>query len=525
MYLVRQAGQAHGILGQILLIPAFCFPGQSPEKAGETIQKRQDTGAEGQKLPPLVLRLKREMGYDRDMITEGKGLIDMNGARKIYISMPDKVKEIIRTLRGAGFEAWAVGGCVRDSILGRKPGDWDITTSALPEQTKELFPRTFDTGIQHGTVTVLLEGEGFEVTTYRIDGAYEDSRHPTEVTFTRNLREDLLRRDFTINAMAYSDEEGLVDIFGGLEDLERGVIRCVGNARERFQEDALRILRGVRFAAQLGFELEEETREGMRALAPTLQKISAERIQTELLKILLSGRPDMLRTAWELGITAWFLPEFDRIMATTQETPHHMYTVGEHTLHALLNVRPDKVLRLTMLFHDMGKPDLKTVDEEGTAHFKKHALRSEEITREVMRRLKFDNETLKNVATLVKYHDYRMPVQGKYVRRAMNRIGLDLFPLYLEVRRADVLAQSLYRREEKLADIEGVERLYREALERRDCVTLKDLAVNGRDLIEAGFRPGKELGEILQGLLEEVIREPELNGKERLLALAKEKKK
>ena len=212
-------------------------------------------------------------------------------------------------------------------------------------------------------------------------------------------------------------------------------------------------------------------------------------------------------------------------MATTQETPHHMYTVGEHTLHALLNVRPDKVLRLTMLFHDMGKPDLKTVDEEGTAHFKKHALRSEEITREVMRRLKFDNETLKNVATLVKYHDYRMPVQGKYVRRAMNRIGLDLFPLYLEVRRADVLAQSLYRLEEKLADIEGVERLYREALERRDCVTLKDLAVNGRDLIEAGFRPGKELGEILQGLLEEVIREPELNGKERLLALAKEKKK
>ena len=308
MYLVRQAGQAHGILGQILLIPAFCFPGQSPEKAGETIQKRQDTGAEGQKLPPLVLRLKREMGYDRDMITEGKGLIDMNGARKIYISMPDKVKEIIRTLRGAGFEAWAVGGCVRDSILGREPGDWDITTSALPEQTKELFSRTFDTGIQHGTVTVLLEGEGFEVTTYRIDGAYEDSRHPTEVTFTRNLREDLLRRDFTINAMAYSDEEGLVDIFGGLEDLERGVIRCVGNARERFREDALRILRGVRFAAQLGFELEEETREGMRALAPTLQKISAERIQAELVKLLVSPHPERIQDAYELGITKVILP-------------------------------------------------------------------------------------------------------------------------------------------------------------------------------------------------------------------------
>ena len=449
----------------------------------------------------------------------------MNGARQTHIAMPDKVKEIIRTLRGAGFEAWAVGGCVRDSILGRAPGDWDITTSALPEQTKELFPRTFDTGIQHGTVTVLLEGEGFEVTTYRIDGTYEDSRHPTEVTFTRSLREDLLRRDFTITAMAYSDEEGLVDIFGGMEDLERGVIRCVGDARERFREDALRILRGVRFAAPLGFDLEEEPREGMRELAPTLQRISAERIQTELLKILLSGRPDMLRTAWELGMTAWFLPEFDRMMETSQETPHHMYTVGEHTLHALLNVRPDRVLRLTMLFHDMGKPDLKTVDADGTAHFKKHALRSEELTREVMRRLKFDNETLKSVATLVRYHDYRMPVRGEAVRRAMNRIGPALFPLYLEVRRADVLAQSLYLREEKLADIAGVERLYREALARRECVTLKDLAVNGSDLIEAGFRPGRELGEILQSLLDDVMREPELNERERLLDLAEEKKK
>lgn len=299
----------------------------------------------------------------------------------------------------------------------------------------------------------------------------------------------------------------------------------MGDARERFREDALRILRGVRFAAQLGFDLEEETREGMRELAPTLQRISAERIQTELLKILLSGRPDMLRTAWELGMTAWFLPEFDRMMETSQETPHHMYTVGEHTLHALLNVRPDRVLRLTMLFHDMGKPDLKTVDADGTAHFKKHALRSEELTREVMRRLKFDNETLKSVATLVRYHDYRMPVRGEAVRRAMNRIGPALFPLYLEVRRADVLAQSLYLREEKLADIAGVERLYREALARRECVTLKDLAVNGSDLIEAGFRPGRELGEILQSLLDDVMREPELNERERLLALAEEKKK
>ena len=449
----------------------------------------------------------------------------MKNTGKIRISMPDKVKQIIAVLKGAGFEAYAVGGCVRDSILGRHPEDWDITTSATPMQTKELFERTFDTGIEHGTVTVLLGGEGFEVTTYRIDGKYEDSRHPKEVTFTRNLREDLLRRDFTINAMAYNDEEGLVDIFGGLEDLQSRVIRCVGNAEERFSEDALRILRGVRFAAQLGFDLEENTRDGMRALAYTLQKISSERIQTELVKILVSDRPDMLRTAYKLGITAWFLPEFDRIMETTQETPHHMYTVGEHTLHALLNVRPDKVLRLTMLFHDMGKPDLKTMDETGTAHFKRHAVRSEQITREIMHRLKFDNDTLKKVSELVYYHDCRMPVRPENVRRAMNRIGLELFPMYLEVRRADVLAQSMYMREEKLADIDGVEKLYREALEHRDCVTLKDLAVNGKDLIEAGFTPGKEIGETLDFLLDAVIRDPGLNEKSRLLALAAESKK
>ncbi len=526
MYLVRKACEAHGILGQILLIPAGSWrlpPGR--RRSGITVCEERIYKGGRTKTSALILRLKQEMGYDIYTKIDFKGLIDMNGVRQTHISMPEKVKEIIGTLRAAGFEAWAVGGCVRDSLLGREPEDWDITTSSTPEQTKELFSRTFDTGIQHGTVTVLLDGEGFEVTTYRIDGAYEDSRHPKEVTFTRNLKDDLLRRDFTINAMAYSDEEGLVDIFGGMEDLERGVIRCVGNARERFSEDALRILRGVRFAAQLGFRLEEETREGMEALAPTLQKISAERIQTELLKILLSGRPDMLRTAWELGITAWFLPEFDRIMDTSQETPHHMYTVGEHTLHALLNVRPDRVLRLAMLFHDMGKPDLKTVDEEGVAHFKKHALRSEEIARDVMRRLKFDNETQRKVAVLVRYHDYRMPVQGKYVRRAMNRIGLDLFPLYLEVRRADVLAQSTYLREEKLADIDGVEALYRQSLARQECVTLKDLAVNGRDLIEAGFRPGKELGVVLESLLEAVIEDPQLNEKSRLLELAEEKKK
>ncbi len=433
------------------------------------------------------------------------------------IRLPQKVNRIITSLQNAGFEAYAVGGCVRDSILGREPGDWDITTSAMPEETKALFEKTVDTGIEHGTVTVLLEREGFEVTTYRIDGKYEDSRHPKEVTFTRSLKEDLLRRDFTINAMAYNEKNGLVDIFGGLRDLKERKIRCVGDAKARFSEDALRILRGIRFAAQLGFSIDEETKAGMEKLAPTLKNISAERIQTELVKMLISRRPELIRKAYELGITAQFLPEFDRLMETAQETPHHMYTVGEHTIHAIGNVRPDKVLRLTMLLHDMGKPAYKTVDEDGRAHFKKHALESEVIAGRILRRLKFDNDTIHKVTRLVRYHDYRMPSTAKDVRRAMNKIGEDIFSYYMEVRRGDVLAQSMYQREEKIQNLDEIERLYQEIIEKGQCVSLKELSVTGRDLIEAGMAPGKEIGVKLNELLLLVIEEPELNTKEKLL--------
>lgn len=435
----------------------------------------------------------------------------------LRIDLPEKVNRVIGVLQQHGFEAYAVGGCVRDSILGRMPEDWDITTSAQPEEVKALFHRTIDTGIQHGTVTVRMSGESFEVTTYRVDGEYEDGRHPKEVTFTSRLEEDLQRRDFTINAMAYNERDGLIDVFGGIEDLESGVIRCVGNPEERFSEDALRILRGVRFAAQLGFALDEATREGMRNLAPTLKKISAERIQVELVKMLVSDRPELLGEACELGITAWFLPEFDRMMETEQETPHHMYTVGEHTIHAMMNVRNDKILRLTMLLHDTGKPEYKTMDEDGVAHFKMHALGSERIAKEVLRRLKFDNDTLHKVTRLVLNHDYRMPAVPKNVRRAMNKIGEDIFPYYMEVRRADVLAQSEYRRAEKLKNLDEVEQTYAEIIEKGQCVSLKELAVTGRDLIRAGMKPGKEIGEKLNELLNLVIENPEMNTRETLL--------
>ena len=288
------------------------------------------------------------------------------------IQLPEKVSSIIKALEEAGYEAYAVGGCVRDSVLGRNPQDWDITTSAKPQEVKRLFSHTIDTGIQHGTVTVMLEREGFEVTTYRIDGEYEDARHPKEVTYTSNLLEDLKRRDFTINAMAYNESHGLVDAFDGIGDLERKCIRCVGNPKERFMEDALRMLRALRFGAQLGFSVEENTFQAIRELSPTIGKISAERIQTELVKLLTSPNPQEMRKVYESGIADVVLPEFSRLMETTQENPHHCYTVREHTLRVLENVPNDKVLRLAALFHDIAKPVCKTVDEKGVAHFYGH---------------------------------------------------------------------------------------------------------------------------------------------------------
>ena len=432
------------------------------------------------------------------------------------IQLPEKVKVMIQTLEAAGYEAYAVGGCVRDSVLGRIPADWDITTSALPEQVKELFHRTIDTGIEHGTVTVMMDKEGFEVTTYRIDGEYRDHRHPEQVNFTGELKEDMRRRDFTINAMAYNDRCGMVDAFGGIEDLKHGVIRCVGVARERFEEDALRILRAVRFAAQLGFEIEKETADAARALAGNLKNISAERIQTELVKLLVSPHPEMLRTAYELGITRVVLPEFDVMMETPQHHPHHMYSVGEHTLKALEFTDPEKVLRLSVLFHDFGKPQTRTT-VDGVDHFHGHANVSAQETVRIMRRLKFDNATMDQVKRIVLYHDARPQPDERQIRRLLHRAGEDIFPGLFQVMGADILAQSEYRKMEKLVNLERVHQVYDEILKRKDCISLKNLQVTGKDLIAAGMEPGKKIGEILNQMLEDVLETPEHNEREYLL--------
>ena len=433
------------------------------------------------------------------------------------IALPEKLSFIINTLMRAGYEAYAVGGCVRDVMLNRTPMDWDITTSAKPHEVKQLFGHTIDTGILHGTVTVMLEQEGFEVTTYRIDGEYEDARHPKEVSFTSDLLEDLKRRDFTINAMAYNDTQGLVDAFDGVGDLKRGIIRCVGRATERFSEDALRMLRAVRFSAQLGFVLEEETRAAIVELAPNIAKVSAERIQMELVKLLTSNHPEEIRTAYETGLTAVFLPEFDRMMETAQNNPHHCYTVGEHTLMALQGVEADKVLRFTMLLHDVAKPVCRTTDENGTDHFYGHPQKGSEMARMILRRLKFDNDTTDRVSALVRWHDDNPELSPRSVRRAISRIGLERYPALFAVKRADTLAQSMYRREEKLKYLHDYEMLYQEVMEKQQCLTIKQLAVTGSDLIEAGMQPGKEIGSVLKKLLELVMEDPELNTKEKLL--------
>lgn len=449
------------------------------------------------------------------------------------IKIPEKVDEILNQLHEHGFEAYIVGGCVRDALLGREPEDWDITTSAKPEQVKQLFRRTIDTGIQHGTVTVMMDKEGFEVTTYRIDGEYEDGRHPKEVEFTANLLEDLKRRDFTINAMAYSKEDGIVDAFDGMGDLKRKMVRCVGDAEERFSEDALRMLRAVRFSAQLDFTVEEKTKEAIVKKADTLSKISAERVRVELDKLLSSDHPERLLVGAELGITNIVLPEFDRMLATKQNHPHHKYDVGHHTIEAICRVHDiakweqlDKkelsMLSWTALLHDVGKPDCLTVGEDGITHFYGHPKTSQEMAHHILRRLRFDNHTIHMVCHLIGYHDVRFSVKKNKMRKKINQIGVDAMPYLFCMMEADILSQSEYQREEKLEALQQTKQMYEEILDAKECVSLQMLEVKGGDLLAEGFQKGKCIGEILQYLLEAVLETPENNEKASLLSLAKE---
>ena len=442
----------------------------------------------------------------------------------MQISIPQDVLWILRKLNQAGHEAYVVGGCVRDSLMGREPHDWDITTDAEPLTVKALFRRTIDTGLQHGTVTVMNHGVGYEVTTYRLDGDYSDHRRPESVSFTKNLEEDLKRRDFTINAMAYHPEEGLKDFFGGKEDLAAGVIRAVGDPDERFDEDALRIMRAVRFAAQLGFTIEEKTREAVRRHTKDISLVSVERIETELTKLICSPHPEEMEELYALGITAEILPEFDRMMETPQNTKYHFTDVGHHTIVVMQNVSPTKTMRYAALLHDIAKPECKTTDEKGTDHFYGHPVKGEPMAEEILRRFRMDNRTIEDVKKLVLWHDHGIKDEMTPVRfrKGMNRMGIEYFQEFLELRLADIAGQSDYLREEKLEKTEQLKRLYQEQLDSAAPLTLKDLAVKGKDLQDAGVAPGPEMGRILKELLELVLENPDWNEKEILLEKVRE---
>ena len=455
------------------------------------------------------------------------------------ISMPYGAAHIIRELNKHGYEAYIVGGCVRDSLLGKVPNDWDITTDAKPGEIKEIFKRTVDTGIQHGTVTVLIyppEGqklesadredglETYEVTTYRVDGVYEDHRRPKDVTFTSKLEEDLKRRDFTINAMAYNDDAGVVDIFGGMDDLNKGIIRCVGNPDDRFDEDALRILRAVRFSAQLGFDIDETTEHSISTHAMYLKDISAERIQVELTKLITSGNPSKLVKAYELGLTRIILPEFDAMMVTEQNNPYHMYNVGMHTIKVMEHISPTPLLRYAALLHDSGKPACKATDEKGIDHFYGHPEESEEICKTVLRRLKLDNSTVRNACLLVRYHDYGMGEipSPRAFRRFLAKLGRENFHDFIQIKRADIAGQSDYRMAEREELLDSLQRLYDTVIEQEQGLYISDLVIGGQELIALGVKPGRQIGQILNTLLEEVLDNPEKNTREYLIDRAKE---
>ena len=439
------------------------------------------------------------------------------------IEMPQGAKKILDTLGRNGFEAYIVGGCVRDSLLGSKPNDWDITTNALPEQIAACFPgyTLVLNGIRHGTVGIVEDGVLFEATTYRVDGTYSDNRRPDSVAFTPRLEEDLCRRNFTVNAMAYNERDGLIDCFGGRSDLNKRLIRCVGEPEKRFEEDALRILRALRFASKLDFAIEKKTANAVLKEKDRLLNIANERIAKELLSLLCGqGAGRVLREFPQVFFV--FLPELAPMLHFDQNTPYHNLPLWEHTAKSVESIAPQRDLRLVMLLHDIGKPLCKTTDGQGVSHYRGHPQKSAEMAQGILTRLRLPTSLAEEAVQLVLYHDYRCEPSARAVRRLLSRVGEQAAKKLVQVRMADADAQSSYRREEKLRLIADYESMLSEVLARGDCFSLKDLELNGKDLLTAGYPAGKEMGRVLAMLLGEVIDGRLENKKALLLARAKE---
>ena len=423
------------------------------------------------------------------------------------MNIPQGPDEILNRLTAAGFQAYAVGGCVRDSLLGTVPGDWDICTSALPEETEACFSdlRVVETGLKHGTVTAIFQGVPYEITTFRSDGNYLDHRRPQQVNFVRTLKEDLLRRDFTINAMAVGLDEEIQDPFGGRQDLTDGIIRCVGDPDTRFTEDALRILRGLRFASRLGFSIAPETAAAMERNKNLLSYVSGERIYKELTGILIGTYAQSVLEQYG-GVLAAVLPEIQPSMGFLQRNPFHNRDVWQHTLEALGKSRPDPIVRWALLLHDLGKPDCFTLDDRGIGHFYGHPQRSMELAEQILDRFHGDKKTRDTICLLVRDHDREAPATIKNARRWIARYGRDNVRLLLEVKRCDCLAHvDTPKTRARYNNLMEMTRLIRECLETEQCFSVRDLPVKGGDVMALGVPAGPQVGRILERLLDGVL--------------------
>ncbi len=438
-------------------------------------------------------------------------------------SIPEHARIVVDRLERYGYEAYVVGGCVRDSLLGRTPKDWDVCTNALPDEVLRVFRRfhVIRTGLKHGTVTVMVNHEPVEVTTYRIDGEYTDNRHPDAVQFVSDIEADLARRDFTINAMAYSPTRGLVDAFGGQHDLSAGKIRCVGEPDARFNEDGLRLMRALRFAARYRFDIERETAYSIHRNRHLLENVSAERIFTELKGILVGdGVLDMLLAFPD--VFTIIIPELAPTLGFEQHNPHHCYDVWTHTAHAVQATPADSTLRLAMLLHDVAKPACFSMDEHGKGHFYGHPKRGAAMARDILNRLRCDNATLSAVVTYVNEHDRAFPTTIPGMRRLIGKLGESTIRSLFEIKKADAAAQSAYERAAKTAALREASMLLDDTLDEGALFTLKDLQLNGRDLMKMGVPQGPHIRSILSALLEEVQDDALANTREALTARAQE---
>ena len=433
------------------------------------------------------------------------------------MKIPKNAQVIFQLLENAGYECFLVGGCVRDMLMGKEPHDIDITTNAEPQETQKVFSdfHTLDIGLKHGTVTVMVSGEPVEITTYRTESGYTDGRHPDKVIFTKNIRDDLSRRDFTCNAIAYNPSVGLVDPFGGMADIENKTLRCVGVAEERFTEDSLRILRALRFASCLGFTIREDTAKAIYTCRELINIVSPERIFTEISKLICGKNAGEIISLYS-DILAVPLPEIKDMKGFQQHNFHHIYDVLGHTAKVVDSVSPTVDLRLSALFHDCGKPDCFSMDENGVGHFYSHASISARKADEALTRLRCDNATREKVVKLVKIHDSPIEPDSRVIKKKLQKYGEEIFFDLIKLQRADNMGlapEFLYRQE----TYTKLEEIARQIIEENQCFSLKDLAVKGNDMISLGLK-GKDIGTALEELLKAVIEEKSANDKELLMS-------